>query len=158
MIASNVLLADPYVAVDEIRSLAEALNDNADNDTQRRLVLLEKIKKLEDSLENNIISSEEAAKDIKALQLMVDLERRETNKIQEKYGQIQDNFDRYIFKTRAQKFLPFLYAIAAVRVADDGPEKKAIYALAGYGTGALIENTGYGLSNGVTFLRYSFDF
>ena len=45
LMVSNVLLADTNIAVDELRSLAEALNDNADNDTQRRLVLSEKIKK-----------------------------------------------------------------------------------------------------------------
>lgn len=57
----------------------------------------------------------------------------------------------------ARKYLPWLYAVAAVLLFKrDTVQDNALVGLAGYGTGDLIEQTGYGIAHFGTKLVYSF--
>ena len=160
LICSNVSLADStdVSIINDLRNIASSLKENANKDEQRRLDLSSKIDSLKSLVEGQAISNEKAKKELKKLETIIDIERNEEAKIQNKYNQIQLNFDKYVFKTRAQKVFPFLYAAAALYIADGGADEKILYSFAGYGIGSLVENTGYGISAGVTLLRYSINF
>lgn len=50
--------------------------------------------------------------------------------------------------------MPIFYAVAAAYFSNGDFKDKSLYALAGYGTGALIENTGYGIAGLITYFKF----
>ncbi|ACF13680.1 hypothetical protein Ctha_1216 [Chloroherpeton thalassium ATCC 35110] len=160
MVWSNISLAadstEVAITANQLRDLAQALDDNADRDLQRRQKIRDQIDSLECLVKSKEISIDSAKHVIEKLDLLIKAERETVANIASKHDQIEQNYNKYVFKTRAQKIVPFLYAAAAVFIADGEVADKILYGLAGYGAGSLVENTGYGISAGIAFLLYRF--
>jgi hypothetical protein len=70
----------------------------------------------------------------------------------EDFKEYENNHNAFVYKTRAQKYLPYVYALVALAVVHGNTwSDKAVIGLAGFGTGALVEGSGYGLSNLTTW-------
>jgi hypothetical protein len=159
--ASPIVLADDTNTEVSTKELGRQLTDYGeklgqladDYETQRRATETE-LKNLQNLLREQKISEQAARTKAESLQSKISLSAQKQQELNDKYKEIDSNFEKYVFQTRAEAIVPFFYAIAAISLASGSFGDKALYALAGYGTGALIENTGYGLARGITWLRY----
>ena len=134
------------------------LNKTADDFESNRNAIDLELKRLKDLVDKKNISLEQAAEDAQALEKKIQLGLQKQDDLNNKYREIDTNFRKYVFLTRMQKIVPFIYAAAAVSASNGNVQQKALYGLAGYGTGALIENTGYGISRAITWLRFERSF
>ena len=74
------------------------------------------------------------------------------------YKEMEENFNRYVFLTKTQKYTPLIYALAALHYSSQNDTGQDIlYGLAGYGFGSMVEDTGYGFAGLITFFKYDFD-
>ena len=163
--ASPIVLAEDNetdVSTEELgRQLTDygkQLGQLADEYEDQRKAMETELKNLQDLLREQKISTQEARTKAESLQSKILLSAEKQQELNNKYQEIDANFEKYVFQTRAQKYVPFIYAIAAISLTSGTVSEKALYGLAGYGTGALIENTGYGLAGGITWLRYERSF
>jgi len=156
MVAKNSALAEDLVdAADEVDRLAQILEEGAKREKQRNQELHQRLDELKIKLHESKGLNENLAKELKTIKEMAELEEANNVLIDKKYQKIEENFDKYVFKTRLQKWLPLLYAGAAISLANNDADEKLLFGLAGYGAGAALENTGYGLAGGITLLKYS---
>lgn len=159
LISCTAALAGDGSAAESIHKLqiiSNTLNDMADQEDEnirQRTREVEALKKLLLQGDENLA---QAQKQISELAVRTEEQKRLQDKSNLAMHQMQTNFDKYVFQTRAQKFMPILYAVAAVYFSGGDARDKPIYALAGYGTGALIENTGYGTAALITYLKFEF--
>ena len=163
--ASPIALAEDAEADGSTEELGRQLTDYgkkldrlADEYEDQRKAMESELKNLQDLLTEQKISTQEARTKAESLQSKISLSAEKQQELNNKYQEIDTNFEKYVFQTRAQAIVPFFYAIAAITLTSGSVGDKALYALAGYGTGALIENTGYGLARGITWLRYERSF
>lgn len=142
----------------QLSGYGKQLGQLADEYEAQRKATEAELKNLQDLLREQKISTQEARTKAESLQSKILLSTQKQQELNDKYKEIDSNFEKYVFQTRAQAIVPFIYAIAAVSLTTGSAGDKALYGLAGYGTGALIENTGYGLARGITWLRYERSF
>ena len=119
-----------------------------------RLRMESEILRLQGLVSRKEIDIEKAITDVGAIKNKINLNIKKQKELSLKYKEIDANFEQYVFQTKTQTIVPFIYAIAAIVTQKGDLGEKALYGLAGYGTGALVENSGYGISRGVTWLRY----
>lgn len=124
---------------------------------ERRKIRDKEIMLLKEIISKNEVSNSEKMNKIKELQLKINSEKKLINENDIIYKKITLNHKKYIFQTRMQKYIPIVYSLAALSYANKTDKSSVLlYGLAGYGTGAMIENTGYGSAALVTFFRYRF--
>jgi len=136
----------------------QSLEGIANDFESNRVRMRNELDRLQNLVDRKEIDITRAINDAEALEEKILLGQDLQSQLNDKYQQINHNFRKFAFKTRAQKLIPFLYAGAAMLLIDGNLGDKAIYGLAGYGAGSLIENTGYGLAGGITWLRYERSF
>lgn len=141
---------------EQLLSISDSLYDIANNNESELDQIEVELNKAEALLNNQNANIDELVDQTTNLRNKIDLMRSKQLEVDQKFAEINHNYEKYVFKTRAKAIVPFLYAAVGFSLADSGD--KFVYSLAGYGAGALVENTGYGLSNGITWLTYSIDF
>lgn len=142
---------------DQLESLSISLTDIADeNDAKISTMQTEliRVQKRLGEQDNNIV---DLTATVNTLKEKIAVAKATQKEIDDKFDEINLNYEKYVFRTRTKAIVPFIYGALAFTL-DGSEERPLLYALAGYGTGALIENTGYGLSSGITWLWYSFSF
>jgi hypothetical protein len=93
----------------------------------------------------------------KALEDMLNAQMESIYLFKKNWKDYKGNVHALQAELRARKYLPWLYAVAAVLLFKrDTVQDNALVGLAGYGTGDLIEQTGYGIAHFGTRLVYSF--
>lgn len=138
----------------QLKDISVDLTRTANDVEAKRKALTEKVGGLELQIQNQEISITEAESRLKELKEINALTREREDELQEKYDLINENYEKYVFQTRAEAVVPFIYAIAAIAASDGENDDKALHGLAGYGVGSLIENTGFGIAKGITYLKY----
>ncbi len=116
----------------------ESLEFIATDFESNRLRMRDELSRLQSLVDRKEIDIERALSDAEALEEKILLSRELQGELNAKYEQINLNFKKFVFQTRAQKLIPFLYAGVAVAIADGNLGDKALFGLAGYGTGALV--------------------
>ncbi|TBR42545.1 hypothetical protein CBF23_007520 [Marinomonas agarivorans] len=141
---------------EQLLSISESLYEIANHNDSELDQIATELGNAESLLNDQNTNIDDLINQTTSLQEKIVLMRNKQAEVDEKFAEINRNYEKYVFQTRAKAIVPFLYAAIGFSMADSGD--KFVYTLAGYGTGALVENTGYGLASGITWLTYSFDF
>lgn len=158
-VSSPPLLAEDEArqdVADQLFSVSEALDEVADKNDSELSRIEQELVHVEALLKDKNANIDDLVTQATVLQEKITLMKTKQSEIDSKFDEINRNYEKYVFQTRAKAIVPFLYAAIGFSMADG--DEKLIYSLAGYGTGALVENTGYGLASGITWLTYSFEF
>lgn len=164
-VSSSLTIADEIDNDSEYNEIGKSLiahgkvlHEAADSAKKQREKINVELELLKALVEEKSISLEEAVKSAELLEKKIELGIDKQDEIDLKYKEIDENFKKYVFQTKSQAIVPFFYAALAIGVSDGDYSEKALHGLAGYGTGALIENTRFGISKGITWLKFETDF
>lgn len=116
--------------------------------------LVEELKKLRDLNTQTIEEAEVRQKRILEISTILKQQNKFLKLIDDDFKAYSKNADKYIFTTNGKKYVPYLYMLAALSISKDNIESKLLYGLAGYGGGALIENSGYGLTGLTAYIKF----
>lgn len=151
---NNQVLLD---GLESLRTNANRLVDIGNEITQQDMKYKLEIESLLEQLKKGEISLGVAQESAERLNTLLEAKQELLNNNSSDYKQMRDNYNRYIFKTRSQKYIPFLYAAIALYYSDtDEDAQTLLHGLAGYGVGSLVENTGHGIGGMITFFKYDF--
>ena len=141
---------------EQLLSISDSLYEIANQNDSELEKVAQELNNAETLLNDQNTNIDDLVTQTTTLQEKIELMRATQAEVDQKFAEINRNYEKYVFQTRAKAIVPFLYAAIGFSMADN--DEKLLYSLAGYGTGALVENTGYGLSSGITWLTYSFAF
>jgi soluble cytochrome b562 len=117
------------------------------------------VEKLFDDQRNQILDLQKQLEQRQVLQNRSDYERKAfsdslnvqiemLDAVAKNWKEYKGNVHAFVAETKARKYLPWGYALVALALFKrDTVQDTALVGLAGYGTGALIEQTGYGLAH-----------
>lgn len=143
-------------SINRLQIISDTLNEMADKEDENIRQRNQEVEELKKLLMQGGENLSEAQKKIDELAAKTQEQKRLQDESNRAMQEMQKNFDKYVFQTRAEKYMPILYAIAAVYFSNGDAKDKPLYALAGYGTGALIENTHYGTARLITYFKFRF--
>lgn len=137
----------------------ERLGNDIADDIQRTHSLIlklqeknERLNELNEDLQSGSLKAKQAAEE--AIQEN-SLYQEKIESANQAYRDMEENFELYVHQQRARQFTPIVLGVLVALYSNaDAESERLAHGLAGYGAGAALEATGYGLGNPIGYLTY----
>jgi len=100
-------------SINQLQMISNTLNEMADKDEENNRQSAREIERLKQQLMQGGENLAEAQKKIDELQAQINERKRLQDESDRAMREMQSNFDKYVFQTRAEKLMPIFYALAA---------------------------------------------
>ena len=117
-------------------------------------ILERKYEKIRLDLEVGALREEEALSKIENLNTILEQKENFLTLLADEQKRYNADVNKYIYETKAKKYMPFLYALLLMMNSSDNNENIVMRAFAGYGGGVLLENSGWGISDVTSWMIY----